>query len=699
MGTTLSSNLGSGSVTIQSTTGSTGTNGDINLNDSVTWTSGHTLSLEAQGDININESIDASGGSGGKLVLEYGKAGSLTADYNVAVGKTISLQSGQNFDTKLGSNGTINWEVITSLGNAGDENSAGSSGTYTLQNLANSTNLTGNFVLGSDINASSTSTWNNGAGFIPIGNSSNAYTKSFDGLSHTISDLIISKDGNAGLFGSVDFDSGSSIKNLNLKNIDITSTSDYNGGLIGELKGNNQTSILDIKNVHVTGNSSIKSADTDDYYFGGLIGSADGVEIENVSSSASVSYGQEWVGGLIGEFRNSILTRGYATGTVTEENNGTYQGIGGLIAESTNSDIIESYATGDVIAPNSNDVGGLIGKFKVSAESTYYIKKSYSTGDVTGQNYVAGLLGNVDASVEIEDSYTTGNVIGQNYVAGFMGYNKNSSADVIRSYAANQVTGTGANVAGFVAYGTSRQDITDSFWDIELSGLSVGAISTGWGNDTGHPGILGKTSIQMKEFSLYGGGDAQNPIPWNILGDMNRDKSYPTLRWAENLNDYIWVIGLNTPSNSTTIPPTQTSSTTIPSTQTSTQKDYITSIVNNTIVRNKTPNLKQSIKNIETISTKRVESSILSNNGSLEVLNEVIKAEYPEISNSRVTIVGDVGGEEKITTINMEQLLEKTGGGELRVALSPDSFVELVNGGVSLPNGVSQEFYVVEDER
>lgn len=36
---------------------------------------------------------------------------------------------------------------------------------------------------------------------------------------------------------------------------------------------------------------------------------------------------------------------------------------------------------------------------------------------------------------------------------------------------------------------------------------------------------------------------------------------------------------------------------------------------------------------------------------------------------------------------------------ETRVALSANSIVELVNGGVNLPEGVEQEFYVVEDKR
>ena len=84
-------------------------------------------------------------------------------------------------------------------------------------------------------------------------------------------------------------------------------------------------------------------------------------------------------------------------------------------------------------------------------------------------------------------------------------------------------------------------------------------------------------------------------------------------------------------------------------------------------------------------------------------LNEVIRTIKPDVNevvkNTKLTVVGETGGEAKITTVELQDLIAKSGGGELRIALSPDSFVELVNGGVTLPKGVSQEFYVVEDKK
>lgn len=208
-GAALGTLLASNSIQIETATsptatatnliGSAGTNGDIHVNDAVNWASSNGLTLKAFRNININQNITASNASG-KLTLLYGQgavAASNTATYTIASGKKINLVAGQNFDTKLGSNGTLtNWTVITALGSAGDQLLLGA--TNSLQGLAyagtapgsnnfTNTRLSGKYVLGADIAAGGTSTWNTNAGFMPIGNDTTSFTGSFDGLGHTIS--------------------------------------------------------------------------------------------------------------------------------------------------------------------------------------------------------------------------------------------------------------------------------------------------------------------------------------------------------------------------------------------------------------------------------------------------------------------------------------------------------------------------------
>src|SRR5262249_49254137 len=72
-----------------------------------------------------------------------------------------------------------------------------------LQNIQ--TNLSGNYALGRNIDASATANWNGGAGFAPIGNSKASFAGIFDGQGLRIDGLTIAPTDpgvtNIGLFG------------------------------------------------------------------------------------------------------------------------------------------------------------------------------------------------------------------------------------------------------------------------------------------------------------------------------------------------------------------------------------------------------------------------------------------------------------------------------------------------------------------
>ena len=81
-----------------------------------------------------------------------------------------------------------------------------------LQEMEN--NLTAHYALGNDIDASGTVGWNSGAGFLPIGDSTNMFTGSLDGRGHKITNLFINRGGTdyVGLFGYVG--SGGVVENV-----------------------------------------------------------------------------------------------------------------------------------------------------------------------------------------------------------------------------------------------------------------------------------------------------------------------------------------------------------------------------------------------------------------------------------------------------------------------------------------------------
>ncbi|MBB5608881.1 large exoprotein involved in heme utilization and adhesion [Janthinobacterium sp. S3M3] len=215
-GAFFSNALKSSNVQIQSVSGGSGTQGNINVNDTISW-SANKLTLTAQNNININKTISGSGTA--SLALEYGQqavAAGNSSTYNIASSVTVDLPTGNNFSTKLGSDGGVTaYKVINSLG------AVNSTTGNDLQGINGA--LGGNYVLGSNIDARATSGWNSGAGFSPIGhgntplgtNNATPFTGQFDGLGHVISGLTINRpNASVGLFGVIG--SGATVSNLGL---------------------------------------------------------------------------------------------------------------------------------------------------------------------------------------------------------------------------------------------------------------------------------------------------------------------------------------------------------------------------------------------------------------------------------------------------------------------------------------------------
>ena len=93
-GVTLSDNLVRTNVTILSSNGATGTNGDVNVDEEVIWTAAHTLTLSAVRNVNLNADITATGGN---LVANAGT----DIDVNAAVTTTdggVTFNAGNNIN-------------------------------------------------------------------------------------------------------------------------------------------------------------------------------------------------------------------------------------------------------------------------------------------------------------------------------------------------------------------------------------------------------------------------------------------------------------------------------------------------------------------------------------------------------------------------------------------------------------------------
>lgn len=255
----------------------------------------------------------------------------------------------------------------------------GSSGTpyeiATLENIywiaADSTRWASHYIQTGNIDATDTSTWDSGAGWMPIGNSTTKFTGSYDGGGYTISNLYINRPGTSyvGLFGYID----ASYKYF--QNIVLDGGSITGGGPTGAIAGA--------------------------LYYGIM---------ENCSSSATVN-GTSNVGGLAGQLVSNASTNGIirncsSSGAVN--GSGQAGGLVGLNQANGDAGIHQSFATGNVNIGTGNKAGGLVGYNGYGS-----IRNSYSTGTVTGGSEIGGFIGftNGIASTAISNNYSTGQVV------------------------------------------------------------------------------------------------------------------------------------------------------------------------------------------------------------------------------------------------------------------------------------------------
>ena len=177
----------------------------------------------------------------------------------------------------------------------------GSSNGTDLQGISG--NLTKNYALGSNIDASSTTSWNNSAGFTPIAASgSSRFSGNFNGLGHSINNIFINSSNTSaiGLIGRLD--TNATISNLGLNGGSVSAST--NAINIGSLVGTNYGRIINSYSTSdVNSGSSTQS-------IGGLVGGNAGT-ISNSFASGSVTTGASTraIGGLSGD--NSEIGRAH----------------------------------------------------------------------------------------------------------------------------------------------------------------------------------------------------------------------------------------------------------------------------------------------------------------------------------------------------------------------------------------------------
>ena len=509
-GASVSNALKTTDLRIESIAGAGGTQGNINVNDNISW-SANKLTLTAQNNININKAMRGSGTA--SLALEYGQSGVAAgnlATYNVKA--EVDLPSGNNFSTRQGKDGVvINYTVINSVGAAGSLSGADFQGM--------NANLMGNYALGRNIDASATVGWDSGKGFVPIGNKGTPFMGRVDGLGHDITGLSLTRLTDyvdVGMFGAIG--TAGVVRNLNLVNTRIQAPEGMYGQIrLGMLAAHN-AGLID--NVSAYGELKLVGA----IYAGGLVGVNTGV-INNSRSSGSIDHSPNYAGGAAGlvaqneregRISNSsssmrvTVVKGTAGGLVLENGGAINKSFakgdvtgdvftGGLVAF-TSGNISDSYASGSVTG--SSIAGGLVGRTGGAISNSYATGNVYSSGDAQSEQGFGGLAGDIYGG-RVSNSYATGSVNAGNYAGGIVGRNMGTVENV---YSFGAVNAQHDNQGGIVGYNDSWR----------------GSVSNAYYNSSANHGVNGVGQ---------GNGRVSNIVGLNA-GAMGDPASYPTFNFT-----------------------------------------------------------------------------------------------------------------------------------------------------------------------
>jgi len=419
-----------------------------------------------------------------------------------------------------------------------------------------------------DIDASNTSSWDGGAGFMPIEN----FEGEFDGNGKTISGLTINRPGEneVGLFGNTKV---GSIHTFTLNAISVTGKRTVGGAVAKSMQGTIHT--INVSGT-VRGDSQVGGAagriengnitrihvDADvtgsNNRVGGLVGHGSNLFMTNSSMNGSIE-GQSEVGGLAGNIVNSRLRHSISRGTV--EGNSSVGGIsgkqtngeirrtirdgkttgkqytGGIVGEQANGLIVRSRVVGDVTGTNTvggavglhgngrfqyvgvrsnvagdNTVGGLVGE-----STNENVTDSYFRGDVSGNNTVGGVFGQTQQAAVV-NTYVHGNISGSSTIGGLIG--STTSSRIATSYIAGDIRGS--TTVGAVVGSEKMATMDAVYWD--TTKVSSGSLSPsgsgGWGARNAH----GLTTSQMT------GKNASKSMKFN-WGDWTKQlNGYPVLR-------------------------------------------------------------------------------------------------------------------------------------------------------------------------
>lgn len=416
------------------------------------------VTLKAKNAVNIGyevtdtTQIDVGDGQGKHTVSDYKKGGGTKAS-------TTAIQATDLSGTKKDITDCMLIKDVYDLQAVNNNFEEKPSGYFTPYKYVN-----GNYMLAGDIDASVTSSWNSGKGFVSIGKLDTGLSGfkggligTFDGAAHTIKALYINRTDETfvGLFGGLT--DTAAVMNLKLTG-SVTGKSSV-GGIAGKNAGL-------ISNVT---NGAIVVGETQ---LGGITSSNEG-RLEFVRNTGNVTgLGNEFNSG--GSSIGGIAGTNQTSGTISNaENTGTIVGwstIGGIVGDNAAGASIEQATNKGLIQNNhaGTKFGGISGLNRGS------IKDVVNAGEVKierkGSELVSVIAGISGVNFgEIKNAINTGNIHGMNNIGGIVGEHRGGS--ISNAYNTGNIKGTFEIIGGIVGYlASSNVNITNIYNTGKVSG-------------------------------------------------------------------------------------------------------------------------------------------------------------------------------------------------------------------------------------
>jgi hypothetical protein len=368
---------------------------------------------------------------------------------------------------------------------AGCEHSPGDDGSIKISTAAQFNairdNLDGNYVLEADIDLSSYNAFESIGRFEPLSDEDAespklelAFTGSFDGKNHKISNVTVQGATGVGIFGCVA--ENGVVKNLVVENVTVSGVF-LVGGVIGYGKTTSS-----IENITLKGTNSITNiTDIPGYTMTGGIGGIVGggfCDIKNCTAEASLVLNGDYAQGagiIAGAMENCSIISCSAKGTVTSKGNGNV-GIGGLagcghyalaITNCTADVTITIEGTGDGM------IGGLVG---------------YAGNDDEDPTIISGCT--VEAAITATtNAERIGGIVGSGfYLPMYATYFPFPTAFVIRNSSSSGSISGGTlkgTIAGYIYNNSTVENTCNSTMSIDGStGAKIGGDKNSAGLDT-----------------------------------------------------------------------------------------------------------------------------------------------------------------------------------------------------------------------